>query len=474
MPGRCSTFRAPPAALFNRRLHKNLGAGSVSGVNSVTANSMSAVVPRFDMQQFQPQPNLPPFVPRFNFDLDDTGFSTSSSQGSNASVVCSPICSDSPGTVASEQSTAATSSSAQLTDSNSVSVTFTANNTLPSSNRVTDFSHLNRSNIGELFHHQDLLTHGQRNFLSTIVKKQQLHPQRYRDDYLSHSMLLLLSNGWSSANRYSMCSIPNSTNKSGQCRLHKFCPYCAFLEQRHAMARIVPAFEHGNWFWITGTFIGDLSMTTNSSYYELADHWDAYKKAIQQVTKAGLIRGAFWTEELAVNSLAPVHTLPHIHATIEADEFGEETVEQIKAHVIDHLRSCLGPDHLQPKIHVKSITTQHQLLSHVQYQVKPISIVKSYRKAWNSFASEDRTPATTINSHATDLVLGYSEATKRRSRILYAGNLDSKTKSFIGTKTSALKAAGTIVNEVMKEGVLRVVVDDSDDKTASENLTITQ
>ncbi len=176
---------------------------------------------------------------------------------------------------------------------------------------VQDFSKLNKSDINELFKHHNLLTPQQLNLLRSVQKKQQLHPQRYRDDYLRHSSILLLSNGWSSAQRYSLCSVPNSVNRSGQCKLHKFCPYCCFLEKQTALARYVPVYDSGQWFFMTGSFTGDLPMTGISSYFELQSYWDAYKLSLQQVVREGLLRGVFWTEELAVNSISPTQVLPH-------------------------------------------------------------------------------------------------------------------------------------------------------------------
>ena len=57
-----------------------------------------------------------------------------------------------------------------------------------------------------------------------------------------------------------------------------------------------------------------------------------------------------------------------------------------------------------------------------------------------------------LNSDATELVLGYSEATKMRAKINHCGNLSPKTKAFIGTKTDDMKQAIAIVADVMREG----------------------
>jgi len=191
-------------------------------------------------------------------------------------------------------------------------------------------------------------------------------------------------------------------------------------------------------------------------------------------SKDGLVRGVFWTEELAVNSIAPVHTLPHIHATIEADELSEATVEALSDLVSAFLKSSLGPDCLIPNIHIKSLDTQRKLFSHIHYQIKPIQVVKAYDLAWSRSLHNDRTGAVKLNSDATELVLGYSEATKMRAKINHCGNLSPKTKAFIGTKADDMKEARAIVAGVMRDGLERVELDEEEPAYAIEDITAAQ
>jgi len=335
-------------------------------------------------------------------------------------------------------------------------------------NQVQDFSRLNRSDIGELFQHQDILTTDQTNLLKTVQRKRELYPQRYRDDYLRHSSILLLSNGWSSSLRYSMCSVPNAVNRSGQCKLHKYCQYCSFMARQRALIRYVPAYESGIWHFLTGSFTGDLTMNTPADYYDLLNYWDAYKLALRNLVKLKLIRGVFWTEELAVNSIAPTRVLPHIHATIEADSMDDETIRILKSSVVANLKTTLGPDCLAPNIQVKNLNSQRKLLSHVQYQIKPIKLVKAYDLAWSRAVHNDRAGAVNLNSQTTDLVLGYSCATKDRTKINYAGNLSPKAKMYIGTRDRDMKEAQAVVRSVIKEGSDYIELDGQEEITATE------
>lgn len=360
--------------------------------------------------------------------------------------------------------------SSKTMDTQTVSLSLSTRISLERSDKITDYSKLNRSDLGELERHFSLLSPQQTNLIRTVKRKRELYPQRYRDDYLRHSSILLLSNGWSSAQRYSMCSVPNSVNRSGQCRLHKFCPYCSFLEKQHALARYVPVYESGIWFFLTGSFCGDLNMTGPSSYYELASYWDAYKSGLQKLVKDKLIRGVFWTEELAVNNIAPVQVLPHIHATIEADEMNDEMLIELKNSVVSNLKSVLGPECLAPNIQVKNLNSQRKLLSHLQYQIKPIKLVKAYDLAWSRALHNDRAGAVRLNSETTDLVLGYSHITNRRTKINYAGNLSPKAKMYIGTRDRDRKAAEAIVTGVMREGVDYIEVEEPDELLINDSV----
>lgn len=192
-------------------------------------------------------------------------------------------------------------------------------------------------------------------------------------------------------------------------------------------------------------------MDSCGSYYDLPDYWDSGQSALRHIYNDGLISGAFASEELAVNRIAPTHTLPHLHAVVAADDLTEQTIETLRDYTNKALDAALGPDHLAPKIHVRPIKSQHSLVCHLQYSIKPISIVKSYRTAFDRIGTGTIT-ATQINSQATDLVLGYSQATTRRQRLIAMGSLDSKTKNFIGNKTSQLKTAGRCVDEVLRAG----------------------
>lgn len=320
---------------------------------------------------------------------------------------------------------------------------------------IHDFSKLNKTDINELEQHQHLLSVSQVNMLTTLKKKQETFPKRYRgQEYLRHSLLLLLSSGWKEADKYMLCGIKNLVCRSGLCKRHKFCPYCNFLERQEKLARYVPVFHSGIWFSLTGSYTGHLNLTSNQDYADLNAYWDGYRNAFKQLLEGDLIRGAFWSEELAINRFSPNHALPHIHAILEADSLSSGTIEILRQALIANLRANLGPDHLAPNIESKPIDSQKKLYGHIHYAIKPINVLKAYDAAWSGAVHNDRQGAVKLNSYVTDLVVGYSMATTGRRTLNAIGNLiPSAKKRYIGTKVKEMKSAYKFIREFVSNGL---------------------
>lgn len=301
---------------------------------------------------------------------------------------------------------------------------------------IRDFSKLNRINCRELSYHEHLLSITQRNCLSFIKSKVTCWPDRFREpnQYLRQSQLLLLTHGWASADRYCRCCVPNKKNPGGECKLHRFCPYCSWREGHKAALTYVPRFDDGNWHFLTGSFKCDLTMNTPADVFDWLHYWDAYLFGLKELVKAGDVRGVYLAEELAVNSMLPVHVLPHVHCVIEADEVGEDVVAKLQQLVSQHLAAFFKTT-LVPNTKLEGIQSAHSLFHRLRYMFKPINFVKAYENAWPVAASYNRHLAQQLNNQMTDLVMGYSLATNRRNKMTGFGNLSAKTRSkFIGIK----------------------------------------
>ncbi|MEI8289783.1 MAG: hypothetical protein WCH99_09940 [Verrucomicrobiota bacterium] len=174
--------------------------------------------------------------------------STTTATNAVSAGVCCSVTADASETVCSSLAGLSTTSTSNTTRNDSV-------------RNVRHFSHLNRINLKEINRNSDgLLSTYQRNLLSYATGKVSCFPERFRQpgQYLQQSALLLLTNGWTSADRYSRCCIPNRTNPGGACRLHRFCPYCSWRTGQQAALTFVPRFDHGTWHSVTGSFTGDV------------------------------------------------------------------------------------------------------------------------------------------------------------------------------------------------------------------------
>ena len=305
-------------------------------------------------------------------------------------------------------------------------------------NRITDSSSLNRSDLREINSYNYLLPISAQRQIQTVRRKVDLYPQRYtKHNYLSQSQILLLSPGWASAERYCCCSMPSPVNPSRACRIHRYCPYCSYLFGRDAQLHFVPSYNDANWHFLTGSYTGSLSIETASDCYEWLKYWDAYKTSLNQLLKLNKIRGYYLTEELAVTKLVQVQVLPHIHAIIDSDELGDETVNELGELVKTELKANSAQS-MEPSIVVDPIYSQTNLLDHIQYMFKPINLVKAYETDWFNHCSSDRSLARRLNSNTTDVVMGYGLVNRRRPKMAYSGTLNIKCKEYIGKKTKDL------------------------------------
>ena len=309
---------------------------------------------------------------------------------------------------------------------------------VPGSNgdRVKAFSQLNRSDLNELERHWGLLGGNQQRRIRAVMRKPELYSKRFgQPEYLPQSAILLLSEGWPSAERYACCGIRNRGNPSGHCRLHKYCPACCWREKQTRQLMYVPAFDNGTWFWMTGSFNGDLavnSATVATDSEQWTRYWDCYKAALENWVAARRVRGVFWTEELHVGSLLPMRALPHVHCILEADDIGEEEVQELKASLHRLLLAALGPDYLEPNLKLSPIHTSRGLLDRIGYMVKPLNILRAYEREWAEACSRNRRLAQKLNNNVTEMVMAYANVTNDRRKLNAKGNLDSKTKSYIG------------------------------------------
>ena len=294
-------------------------------------------------------------------------------------------------------------------------------------------SMLNRTDIQELLDNQELLDAGHRRLLELVRRKPEFHPERFFDPhYLGNSTLLVASN-YPAAKRYAFCCVPNERNPSGACKDHRFCPYCNYLFREQAVNTYVPAYHNGNWHFLTISFRGHLAFDSANASISL-DYWDACKAALEQSVDSKLVKGAHWTEEIAILSFLPLRVMPHIHAIVDADTFGEEQIDQLNQTLTTRHREEKEPLELMPDIDVRPINSERSLLDRVRYLYKPINIAPKYEAAWTVAEDNNRARAWELNSEAREFAAGIFDVRKMRFRMYSKGTLNPKAKVFIGIK----------------------------------------
>ena len=318
--------------------------------------------------------------------------------------------------------------------------TFSANSNAAGSlvRTVRHFSHLQRTSQSELNRHSDLLTMHQRNCLSFVREKVRCWPDRFRTpgQYLMQSSLLLLAHGWTSADRYCRCCIPNRRNPGGDCRLHRFCPYCSWRAGQRAALTYVPAFARGRWHSITGSFTGNVVVSSMADMHSWIVYWDAYHSAFARMVNEQDVRGVFWTEELAVIRFLPPVSLPHVHAVVDADDWTDEHSQKLSNLVTMYLGAHLDSA-LIPNVQAQSVDSPQSLFHCLHYLFKPLDLVRAYNQSWSErgccqLATGDAL-ATQINSQASDAVLGYAHITTDRPKMHAVGTLSYRRGNlFIG------------------------------------------
>ena len=294
------------------------------------------------------------------------------------------------------------------------------------------------------------LTEVESKYLNLVEKKIALHPERYGlDQYKENATFAILSNH-PSANRLSFCGIKSPANPTGLCNTHKICSYCCWRRRTDAQLAYVPNYDNGKFWFLTGSFVGDLLFDSLNCDSWLA-YWNAYQSALQALLALGLIKGYYVAEELAVNELLPARILPHLHCIVDSDDFTDTTVEEVKRLVIDSLKNSItivGPDFLQPDIKVTAIENQRDLYCKIKYCIKTMKIATAYNKAWID-AQLDERARWQLNSQLTDLMLAESNTTRRRPKYNARGTMDPRCKNFIGIKRKDRK---TVENtQLLKE-----------------------
>ncbi len=307
--------------------------------------------------------------------------------------------------------------------------------TSASSNAPSCASELNRGDLFEIQSHLPFLEGDQKQYLRQVLKKRECYPQsfdREDDDYLERSCLLILSS-YPKVQRYSLC---NAGPKRAKCKRHHYCPLCNYLTCQHALRTYVPAYHKGQWHHLILSFEGSLQFTSSSAT-QVRSYWDACSTGLRETTAQKAIRGAYWVEELKIRSFMPTTVLPHVHAIVDAEEIGPNTVELLKQTIqgeLDNVANQNCEATLEPNIQVKPIDSEKSLYDRIRYLYKTLDLVTPYKQAWEQVSLHGRSLAIQLNSQLRDCIDAHYSTTHGKSRMHSNGILSPNAEQFIGIK----------------------------------------
>jgi len=236
-----------------------------------------------------------------------------------ASIIVASQSSSTVTTSAAQLAGDATSQNAQIYNNDpSATVTFSPSHSRNTESASSAGPHLasagrnaviNRGDLEQVVGHRSLLNGWQPRFIKMIQKKVRLRPQHYQHDNYPETAAMLILSESPSAPRLAFCGIRSDANPSGRCHLHQWCPFCCWQVRTKAQITYVPSFHEGTWHFLTGSFSGQLPYGGADSADTL-HYWDAYKAGLSELVHDGLIDGAYWTEELAVNTFLMLMNSP--------------------------------------------------------------------------------------------------------------------------------------------------------------------
>ncbi len=267
---------------------------------------------------------------------------------------------------------------------------------------------------------QRRLTRVQRCYLQQIDERVREFPKSFgradsgEDDYRSMaSMIAMASADLSFKDRFLGCrTLPTKYDSRGTCGVRRFCTYCNYRLRQQALLTYVPAFAKGHWYLMTISATADL----NIEFDELTYAWDAGKAVVRALLGAERFDGAYWTEELSLNSLYPeIRVNPHCHIIFHSDGEADTAAamalaEQTYRRYFRNLRRRFArwrrnperkypvtyeddPDdsvNLKPSIRLGELETQIDLYKALDYLTKTMRIVDPYRNALKAAGDDAR------------------------------------------------------------------------------------
>ena len=291
---------------------------------------------------------------------------------------------------------------------------------------------LNYSDLGDLLiNYNTLPTHIQHKVRSISDKLRTKASDFWYEGYYPQTTLISLveSNVSQSVCR---CGFKpgRSVSSPGLCHKPRLCLKCASLEARKSLNVFKPNFHNHSWGFLTISFHGDLPYSSTVSPAEWWRYWDATVHGVRQLNKAGYIQGAILREEIAINSIAPIRVLPHLHAIVSSPDVSDGVIDELGFDVYSYLDAQGEGVELLPSIRIQPLLTEDDFERVWFYIYKPTLFYDAYLAKWN----DDATPQAKgcLNRSMHEAIDATIHIPFRRRQIHYLGNMRSSNRDFIG------------------------------------------
>ena len=291
---------------------------------------------------------------------------------------------------------------------------------------------LNYSDLGQLVSNINSLPPHIQHKVRTIADKQRIKSNDFwYDGYYPQTTLISLSESKISQSVCRCGFKPRSSFASpGLCHKPRLCLKCARLEARKSLKVFRPLFGLHRWGFLTISFHNNLLYSRTVSTTQWLRYWDAASASVTNLRKQGFIQGAIVREELAINSIAPMRVLPHIHAIVSYPDITDSVKYTLASDVNSALQAAGEDAPLIPSIHFGALSTEEDFVRTWEYIYKPTLFYEAYSAKWDDEAMPRAKKC--LNRSIHEAVEAAIHIPHGRRQIRYLGNMRSGTRHFIG------------------------------------------
>jgi hypothetical protein len=260
------------------------------------------------------------------------------------------------------------------------------------------------------------------------------------EDYKVESSLVAMCDVYNKA-KICRCGFPNRNNPSGRCSQRWFCSHCAEVKAKQAVSKFRPFFHRGAWCHATLSWSGWLQIADASFDDPLPDdpmsYWEACTSAVKGVVAKEWVQGAYWAEQLHVETLWPsVRVTAHVHVLFHARDASVYS-SCLEAELADRMAAyrCRGDvqPRLKPDVLLKSLTHRQHYEKVVGYLHHPVKLSHVYERGWeDSGAARRRSRAQELNANLQEYYHALKASTFGRHTVGYTGTLDPRRKIYLG------------------------------------------